>query len=337
MKLRRDLGGLNSTLTRRRFLVGITLGFGVFAGRTRGQTSKKTARVGIVVWNRSSSDEGGTRNEFVQELRERGWVEGQNIAFERRYFHGDRTRLPGLMAELIALDVDVIVTQATPATLAAKQATDRIPIVFTVGDSIGRGVVGNLARPDGNATGVSGQNVEAMAKRVELLKQVSPGVSRVAALMNTDLGYPPAMFKERIPRGVEIFIVELTGPDRLVSAMTAVAKQRADAVLVGQVWRQRPEFRIEIVEAIARARLPAVFNSREFVELGGLLSYSESANAVSRQVAIYVDKILRGATPADLPVEQPTTFDLAINLKTAKSLGITIPRELLVRADWIVE
>ena len=222
-------GDWNAMLTRRRLLVGITLGFGVLAGPTRGETSKKMARVGIVVWNRSSSDEGGTRNEFVQELRERGWVEGQNIVFERRYFHGDRTRLPGLMAELIALDVDVIITQAAPATLAAKEATDRIPIVFSVGDAIGRGVVANLARPEGNATGVSGRYVEAMAKRVELLKQISPGVSRVAALMNTDLGYPPALFKERKPRGVEIFIVELTGPDQLVPAMTTVAKQRADA------------------------------------------------------------------------------------------------------------
>jgi putative ABC transport system substrate-binding protein len=323
--------------TRRTFLIATTLGLGGLASRLHAETRKGMKRVGIVVWNRSSSDESGPRNEFVQELRERGWVEGENIVFERRYFDGDRARLPGLMAELIALDVDVIFTQAAPATLAAQAATNRIPIVFSVGDAVGRGIVANLARPEGNATGVSGRYVESMAKRVELLKQVSPGVSRVAALMNTDIGYPPALFKERKPRGVEIFIVGLRGPDDLSPAMTAVSRQRADGVVVGQTWGERPQFRIEIVETVARARLPAVFVIRAFVEMGGLLSYAEAEPAVSRQEAIYVDKILRGARPADLPVEQGVAFDLAINLKTAKALGITIPRELLVRADWIVE
>jgi putative tryptophan/tyrosine transport system substrate-binding protein len=323
--------------TRRTFLIATTLGLGALAWRLHAETGKRTKRVGIVVWNRSTSDESHTPNEFVQELRERGWVEGQNIVFERRYFHGDRARLPGLMAELIALDVDVIFTQGAPATLAAQAATNRIPIVFSVGDAVGRGIVANLARPEGNATGVSGRYVEAMAKRVELLKQVSPGVSRVAAFMNTDIGYPPALFKERKPPGVEIFIVGLRGPDDLTPAMTAVARQRADAVVVGQVWAERPEFMIEIVEAVARQRLPAIFVSRAFVKMGGLLSYAEAEPDVSRQEAIYVDKILRGARPADLPVEQGAAFDLAINLKTAKALSITIPRELLVRADWIVE
>jgi putative ABC transport system substrate-binding protein len=322
--------------TRRTFLIATTIGLAV-AGPTRGQTSKKMARVGIVVWNRSTSDEALTPNEFVQELRERGWVEGQNIAFERRYFHGDRTRLSGLMAELIALDVDVIATQAALATLAAKEATNRIPIVFNVGDAIGRGIVTNASRPEGNVTGVSGRYVEQLAKAVELLKQVSPGVSRVAALMNTDIGYPPAVFKEPKPRGVDTFIVELTGPDQLDRAMATVARQRADAIVVGQIWGERAEFQIEIVEAIARARLPAIFVGREFVELGGLLSYSAGMPVIDRQIAIYVDKILRGAKPADLPVEQPMVYDLAINLKTAKTLGINIPRELIVRADLIVE
>jgi len=323
--------------TRRRFLVATTAGLGVLGSRLHAETRNTVKRVGIVVWNRASSDEGGPRNEFVEELRERGWVEGQNIVFERRSFHGDRARLPGLMAELIAIDVDVIVTQAVLATLAAKQATDRIPIVFTVGDAIGRGVVTNVARPEGNATGVSGRYVETMAKIVELLKLVSPGISRLAALMNTDLGYPPNLFKEPKPRGVETFIIQLRKPDDLVPAMAAAKRQQADSVLVCQNWGEREEFRIEIVEAIAKARLPAVFVAREFVELGGLLSYSDSVPSISRQVAIYVDKILRGARPADLPVEQPMAFDLAINLKAAKALGVTIPRELLVRADRIVE
>jgi len=322
--------------TRRTFLIATTLGLGVPALRLHAETRKGAKRVGIVVWNRSSSDESGNRNEFVQELRERGWVEGQNIVFERRYFHGDRTRLPGLMAELIALDVDVIFAQGVMAALAAKEATDRIPIVFSVGDAVGRGVVTNVARPEGNATGITGQYVESMAKRVELLKQVSPGIWRVAALMNTDIGYPPALFKDPKPQGVETFIVELRRPDDLVPAMAAVARQRADAVVVGQVWGELPQIRTQIVDAVARERLPAAYVSREFVEIGGLLSYGDSPT-VSRQEAIYVDKILRGATPADLPVEQPMAFDLAINLKTAKALGITIPRELLVRADWIVE
>jgi putative ABC transport system substrate-binding protein len=323
--------------TRRTFLIAATLGLGGLVARLHAEPRKGTKRVGIVVWNRSSSDESGTRNEFVEELRERGWMEGQNIVFERRYFQGDFARLPGLMAELIALDVDVIFTQGVWATLAAKEATNRIPIVFSVGDAIGRGVVANLARPEGNATGVSGRFVETAAKQVELLKQISPGISRVAALMNTDLGYPPALFKERKPRGVEIFIVKLSRPDELVPAMAAVVRQRANAVLVGQGWWEQPQFRTQIAEAVARQRLPAVFVSRAFVEMGGLLSYADSEPAIARQVAIYIDKILRGARPADLPVEQGVAFDLAINLKTAKALGITIPRELLVRADLLIE
>src|SRR5256885_10775725 len=152
--------------TRRTFLIATTLlGLGGLAPRLYADAAKRIKRVGIVVWNRSTSDEAGTRNEFVQELRERGWVEGQNIAFERRYFDGERTRLSGLMAELIALDVDVIVTQASPATLAALAATDRIPIIFSVGDAVGRGIVANAARPERNATGVSRRECVTMSQR----------------------------------------------------------------------------------------------------------------------------------------------------------------------------
>jgi len=193
----------------------------------------------------------------------------------------------------------------------------------------------NLARPEGNATGVSNRFVEVNAKLVELLTQLSPGVSRVAALMNPDPGYPPALFQDPRPRGVEILIVDFKGPQDIGPAMATIAKWRADAILV--VHGVKDSFKADLVEAVARLRLPAVYPGLRYVQLGGLLSFSRDLAYNFRRLAVYIDKILRGANPADLPVEQPTVFELAVNLRTANALGITIPRELLVRADWIVE
>ena len=267
-------------------------------------------------------------------MRERGWVEGGNIVFERCYWHGDRTRLSGFMTELVALHVDVIFVQGALAVMAAKQATDRIPIVFAVGDAIGRDVVANVARPEGNVTGVSNRFREVMGKRVELLMQVSPGISRVVALMNTTLGYPPTLFHEPELRAVEIFIVDLRNTEEIASACASVSKLQADAILVAQGLNY--ESRSDLVDAITKLRLPAVFPGRSYVEMGGLLSFGNDFNLNFRRIAAQIDKLLRGSKPVDLPVEQPTVFELAINLKTARDLGIAIPRELLVRADWIV-
>jgi len=323
--------------TRRKFLIGTTLGLGLFVAGPHAEPGKRTMRVGIVD-NLPLTEAVKSRvwSGFDQAMRERGWVEGDNIIFERRYFRGDLSPLPGVLAELVSLNVDVIVTPTAPAAIAAKKATDRIPIVFAVGDAVGRGLVATLAHPGGNATGTSMQFVEIQAKRIELLQQLSPGIARVAVFMNTDVGFPPAMLQEPRPHGVEIFIVELRGPHDLDRALATIAKQRADAVLHSQIWSDS-QFRAEIVEAIARLRLPAIFPTREYVDIGGLLSYGIEWGPILGQAAVYVDKILRGALPADLPVEQPTAFDLAINLKTAKALGVAVPRELLVRADWIVE
>lgn len=323
-------------LTRRNFLVATTLGVSAFTMSLRAETNKRTVRVGIVFPEPPSGpDDRRAWAAFDREMRELGWVEGRNIAFERRYWHGDRTRLPGLMAELIAVEVDVIFVRGVWAVLAAKQATDRTPIVFAVGDAVGRGMVTNLARPEGNVTGLSSRFPEVMAKRIELLKRVSPSVSRVTALMDTSRGYPPALFHESKLRGVEIFVVDLRGPEELGAACATVLTLRADAILVAQGLNW--EFQSSLVEAITRLRLPAVFPGREYVELGGLLSFGYDVNWYFQRIAAQIDKLLRGAKPADLPVEQPAAYELAINLKTADALGITIPRELLVRANWIVE
>ena len=337
MNLYRGIARPGSIPARRNFLIGTTLGLGVFVAGLRAQPGKRMMRVGIVD-NAPRTDPDRSRGwgGFDQGMRERGWVEGENIIFERRYFRGDVSRLPDMLAELIALKVDVILTITVPPTLAAKKATDRIPIVFSVGDAVGRGLVATLAQPGGNATGTSGQFVELQAKRVELLQQLAPGIARVAALMYTDLGFPPALFREPRPHGVEVVIVELKGAHDLDRALATILKLRADAILLSQIWSDS-QFRVEIVEAVARLRLPAIFPTREYVELGALLSYGMDIGPTLGRIAVYVDKILRGAKPADLPVEQPTAFDLAINLKTAKDLGIAVPRELLVRADLVIE
>src|SRR5205823_8144298 len=230
------------------------------------RAAERMKRVGIVGWKIISADEYWAP--FYQEMQERSWIEGRNVVYERRFFDpGDVGAISAHLAELIALDVDVIHVQGAQAALAAKSASKRIPIVFYVGDAVGRGVVANLARPESNLTGISSQFVEETAKRLELLKQIAPRISRVAALYNTDLGHPTAIFGEPKPRGVAIFMVTLRAPVDLLAAMEAVSHGGADAILVAQVW-PRP-FNGEIVSAIARTRLPAIYLHREFIELGG--------------------------------------------------------------------
>jgi putative ABC transport system substrate-binding protein len=278
---------------------------------------------------------------FPQALRELGWIEGKNVVFETRYADDRLDRLPELAAELIRLKVDLIVTYGTLAPLAAKRATATIPIVMSsAGDPLGSGLVASLARPGGNVTGLSMMVPEMGGKRLQMLKQVLPGVSRVAILWNAANPYPALVFRqtEGAARGLGIQLqsLEVRSPGDFHRALEAAARQRAaalltveDPLIVGQ--------RTQILDFTAKNRLPAMHGLREFVEVGGLMSYGVSLADLRRRSAGYVDRILKGAKPGDLPIEQPTKFELVINLKTAKALGLTIPPSLLQRADQVIE
>ena len=279
---------------------------------------------------------------FDEGLRELGYVEGRNIVFERRFAGGKQERLPDLAAELARLNVDVIVTGANPAIAAIKRATATIPVVMAVSrDPVGSGFIASLARPAGNITGLTNDPTpEIQGKSLELLKEAVPGASRVALLWNP---VPPGAetyrkVVESAARklGVSLQAVEVRGRNEFEGAFAAMARERADGVVV------LPDpvlftARAQIVLLATRHRLPTVFHAREFVEIGGLVSYGPNIAQQFRRAASYVDKILKGAKPGDLPVEQPMTFELVINLKTAQALGLTIPPILRLRADHIIE
>jgi len=284
------------------------------------------------------------RDAFRTGLRELGYVEGQNIVIEYRGADGKIERLLGLATELTRLKVDLIMAVATPAARAAQQATTAIPIVATaMGDPVRDGLVGSLARPGGNVTGTTFLGPELVPKRLELLKQALPRVSRVAGLWH------PGAFSERTMRdmlketeaaagtlGVQLQLVGVRGPDEFDLAFSTMIRERAEALLVFPSTMLFAEGK-RIVDLAAKHRLPSMFNAREFVDLGGLIAYGASIIDLNRRAATYVDKILKGAKPGDLPIEQPTKFDLVINLKTAKALGLTIPPSVLGRADQVIE
>ncbi len=277
---------------------------------------------------------------FRQGLRDLGYVEGQNIAFVYRYADGKLERLPALAAELVRLQVDIIVVDAGPAIRAAQHATETIPIVFpSAGDPVGLGFVASLARPGGNTTGVSFSGPELNGKRLELLKAAVPGVTRVAYLWaHGGPGAPRALQEmETAARalGVQLHPVEVREPSPFDHAFAIMAETHADALIT----QPSPVFfgrRTELVDLTARMRLPGIFPEREFAEAGGLMAYGVNVPANFRRAATYVDKILKGAKPADLPVEQPMRFELVINLKTAKALGLTIPPSVLFLADEVI-
>ena len=277
-------------------------------------------------------------------LRDLGWIEGQNLVVEYRWAANREDRLPALAAELVRLKVDVIVTASTPAALAAKRATTTIPIVLTfVADPEGSGLVASLARPGGNITGLTTLARGLVAKRLELLKAVVPGVSRMAVL------WQPGALGERAmgdmveetqaasrALGLQLRFVEAKRPDDVEQAFSAMREAHVGGLLVFP----NPmlfEARGSIVAHAAKSRLPAVYPWREAVDAGGLMSYATNFPEMYRRAATYVDKILRGARPADLPIEQPTRFELVINLKTANGLRLTIPQALLQRADEVVQ
>jgi len=308
------------------------------------QQAAKVARIGFLADNPAASPH--LLEAFRQGLRDLGYVEGRNLVIEYRAAKGKFERFPTLVAELVALKVDVIFAAAgTPAVLAAKQATKTIPIVFAAiaGDAVTDGLVTSLARPGGNVTGLSSLSPELFGKRLELLKQAVPGVSRVAVLWH------PGALGERTDKdmleeaevaaralGVRLQFVEARGPADFDRAFSEMTKARAGALTVFGGNPFLPERR-RLVDLAAKNRLPAAYPVREFVDAGGLISYGPSVADLFRRAATYVDKILKGVEPGDLPVEQPSKFELVINLKTAKTLGLTIPQTLLLRADQVIE
>jgi ABC-type uncharacterized transport system substrate-binding protein len=279
---------------------------------------------------------------FRQGLRELGYVEGQNISIDYRWTEGRPDRFPALAAELTQLRVDVIVTYNNPAVAALQQATRTIPIVVAnMGDPVGSGFVASLARPGGNITGFSGLSEELSRKWVELLREAVPNVSRVAVLT---VSLTPASHNHQwreIQGAAKALQVtpqrhEIAGPDEIEHAFVSLIKSRAQGLIV-LPHPVTNAHRTQIVNLAAEHRLPGTYPDSQYVEAGGLMSYTANFSDLHRRAATVVDKILRGARPADLPIQQPTTFELAINLRTAKALGLTIPRSLLVRADQVIE
>jgi len=298
-------------------------------------------RVGYL-GNSSPSLEVDLLDAFRQGLREFGYTEGQNIIIEYRWAEGKYDRFPGLLADLVRLKVDAIVTAGTPGALAAKRATKTIPIVMAVaGDAVGTGLVASLAHPGGNVTGSTTIVQELEGKRLELLKEVVPRLSRVAFLSNPTNPLSPIILKQTQLAAPALRlrlepIVEVKGVSELERAFATISKVRPDALIMVADRFLLAE-RTRIVEFAEKHRLPTMYPYREMVRDGGLMSYSPSYPDSFRRAAKYIDKILKGTKPADLPVEQPTKFELVINLKTAKALGLTIPQSLLVRADEIIQ
>jgi ABC-type uncharacterized transport system substrate-binding protein len=274
-------------------------------------------------------------------LRQLGYIEGQTINYEYRWFRGQAPQLPALAADLVRLNPDVIVTVATPATLAAKQATMTIPIVMgLIGDPVGAGLVSSIARPGGNITGVSVLAAELEPKRLELLKELLPNLSRVSVLGSATNPYSALAMKHAHPGarslGLTLELVSVRGAGDLDEAFSSLTRSRPEAMLViaDQLLLSQ---RARIADFGTRSRLPSAHTYREHVEAGGLLSYSTNYYDSFRRASTFVDKILKGAKPGDLPIEQADRFELVINAKTAKTLGVTIPPSLLLRADEVIQ
>jgi putative ABC transport system substrate-binding protein len=327
-------------MDRRAFISGITLALLAAPLAGEAQRAAKIVRIGWLGDNPAAAPH--LREAFRQGLRDLGYVEGRNLVIEYRAAEGKFERLPALAAELVALKVDVIVAAAgTPGALAAKQATRTFPIVFpAASDPVASGLVTSLARPGGNVTGLSFFTPELVGKCLELLTQAVPGISRVAVLWQPGERPEKNMLKgaEVAARalGVRLQFVEARGPDDFDRAFSEMAGARAGALTVVTSTMFFIERR-RLVDLAEKNRLPAVYPWREYADAGGLMAYGPNVADLFRRAAGYVDKILKGAKPGDLPVEQPTKFELVINLKTAKALGLTIPQSLLQRADQVIE
>ena len=320
-------------------VVVIGVSFTLCGTVAQAQQPTKVYRIGYLT-NASLSSVAARTEAFHQGLRELGYVEGKNIVIEWRSTEGKADRQPGLAAELVRLKVDVIVTGGPAATRAAKEATVAIPIVMAFDiDPVGSGFVATLARPGGNITGLSTLSPEISGKRLELLKEIVPKLSRVAVLGNSTVpGNAQALRETERAAGalkVQLQYLEVQGPKDVETAFREASKRRADAVLVLQS-AVLTSHRKQLIELAVKSRLPAIYDRAEFVEDGGLMTYSVSSTDLFRRAAYYVDKILKGAKPADLPIEQPTKFEFIINLKAAKQIGLTFPPNVLALADRII-
>ena len=304
------------------------------------QPAGRVYRIGMLE-TRSAALNAANIDAFRQGMRELGYKEGQNLEVVYRSSDGRDERFPDLANELMRLKVDLILTRGTPATLAAKSATRTIPVVMaSVGDPVGTGIVASLGRPGGNVTGLSNFNVEIYAKRLELLRELLPRLTRIAGLFNMGNPVLPLQWKEvqRAARSVSIQpqLLDVRRPEDLPRAFEAAATERADALIVALEGLTLGNLRL-IAELAAKHRLPSIYGVRQYADYGGLITYGPSDLHLYHRAATFVDKIFKGAKPAELPIEQPMKFELVINLKTAKALGLTIPPSLLLRADEVIE
>jgi len=326
---------------RRTFVGALAVALLTLPPAVGAQQPGKLPRIGIVVQNSVASSEHFLAA-FREGLRERGWIEGRNVLVETRFADGKVDQFPALIAELIRLKVDIMVTTSSATAWAAKDATKSIPIVMAVSaDALGEGLVTSLAHPGGNLTGMTFLvGPEIAGKQLELLKEVAPAASRIALLTNPTNKSHPALIRELKSAarvfGVQLQVFDARSPDQLDSAFAAMSRERmqallvfTDSVFVGQ--RQR------IADLAAGSRLPAMYYQKEFVDAGGLISYGASVSDMFQHAATHVDRILRGAKPGDIPIEQPTKFELVINQRTANELGLAIPQSLLLRADKVIQ
>jgi len=324
--------------TRRRLL--IAFGACALAAPFASRAQQRVYRIGFL-GNSTAALEANLVGPFREGLRELGYVDGRNVVIEYRWAEGKYERFPELIAELVARNVEVIVTAGTPAALAVQRTAPTIPLVMVaVGDPVGTSLVASLARPGGNATGLTSVAPDLEGKRLELLREVIPKLSRVSFLLNPDNAFHVGSEKQARAAAqllhLDVQFVGVRANSDFDQAFDAIARERADAfiVLADRVFLHN---RARIVDFAKRNRIPAVYPYRELVEAGGLMSFGPNYAEMHRRAAAYVDKVLKGAKPGDLPVEQPTKFELIINLKSAKALRLTIPQSLLVRADEVIQ
>ena len=325
-------------MNRATLLITVALGLLLAPSPSQAQPPTHVPRIGVLLIANTGRDL--FMGVFLEEMRALGYVEGHTLVLEYRYADGQYERFPALAAELVRLPVDVLMVGSTPAALAAQHATTTLPIVMAgVSDPVGSGLVASLARPGGNVTGLSVLSPELIGKQLEFLKDLLPTVSRVAILWNPTNPNQALLVQEadRAAQalGVQLYRVEARGPDAFDSAFAAMIRAHAGALLAvpDALFFQH---RSRLAELAAMHRLPMMFNSRPFVEAGGLLCYGPSFPDIGRRAAVYVDKILKGTKPGELPVEQPTKFELIINLKTAQALGLTFPPAILLQATEVI-
>jgi putative tryptophan/tyrosine transport system substrate-binding protein len=325
---------------KRRELITLLGGAVAWPLAARAQQSGKIPRVGFM-GNSTAALEANLVGPFRDGLRELGYQEGHNIVIEYRWAEGQYERFPALIAELLAVPVDVIVTAGTPATLAVKKATSMVPLVMiAVGDPVGTGIVRSLARPGGNITGLSSIAPDLEGKRLELLREVIPKLSHVALFLNPLNPFHAVSMRQALAAaqalGIKLQSLEVRTSGELDGAFAAIVREGPDALLIlaDRVFLHN---RKRMMDFATEQRLPSVNAYREIVEAGGLMSYGPSYEDMHRRAADYVDKILKGAKPGELPVEQPTKFTLVVNLKSARALGIDVPSMLLARADEVIE